>query len=44
MAPFCMKITQKNSGEDLHTPFNNNSIRYYNIYAHAHTETGKVQK
>ena len=24
--------------------FNNNSFRYYNIYAHAHTEPGSVQK
>ena len=40
-----MKITKKKIlGEDPHIPFNNNSFRYYNIYAHAHTETGSVQK
>ena len=44
MAPFCMKITKKIMGEDPHTPFNNNSFTYYNIYAHAHTEPGSVQK
>ena len=44
MTPFCMKITKNNSGVDPHTLFNNNSFRYYNIYAHAHTEPGSVQK
>ena len=31
-------------GENPHTPFNNNSFRYYNIYAHAHTEPGSGKK
>ena len=44
LTPFCMKITKNNSGEDPNTPFNNNSFRYYNIYANAHTEPGSVQK
>ena len=46
MAPFCMKITKNNSGEDPNTPFNNTSFGYYDIhvYAHAHTEPGSLQK
>ena len=45
MEPFCMKIIfKKISGENPHTPFNNNSFRHNNIYAHAHTEPGSVQK
>ena len=38
------KITKIIMGEDPNTPFNNNSFRYYNIDAHAHTEPGSVQK
>ena len=44
MAQFCMKITKNNFGGGPQYPLNNNSFRYYNIYAHAHTEPGSVQK
>ena len=39
-----MKLIKQILGEDPHTPFNNNYFRYCNIYAHAHIETGSVQK